>query len=147
VNRRVRKHARVLGAVLAGAVVTLILGVGLVFLPGDGHEQPRKGPTVAMTMVDNTIPISARVTLAGSNGGTKVDLTCSYDKNSTSVKSYMVRLMAYGSDGEAEQLGSWIAAPGKEFTMTGVTHFAPGNLSRLELVRNDGGALLAYDVP
>ena len=48
---------------------------------------------------------------------------------------------------ETEQLGSWIAAPGKEFTMSGVTHFAAGNLSRLELVRNDGKALLAYDVP
>ena len=31
--------------------------------------------------------------------------------------------------------------------MSGVTHFTGGTLSRLELVRNDGRTLLAYDVP
>jgi hypothetical protein len=40
-----------------------------------------------------------------------------------------------------------VASPGKEFSMAGVTHFSSGNLSRLELVRNDGTTLLAYDVP
>jgi hypothetical protein len=44
-------------------------------------------------------------------------------------------------------MGSWVAAPGRKFTMTGVTHFPLGSLSRLELVRNDGQAMLTYDVP
>ena len=37
-----------------------------------------------MTPVDNTVPVSARINLAGANGGTKVDLTCSYNKTSPS---------------------------------------------------------------
>ncbi|HET6532087.1 MAG TPA: zf-HC2 domain-containing protein [Actinoplanes sp.] len=146
---RRRKHTRIriLTTALAAAVVALIAGVGAMFLLDTGSEHARQGPTVAMTPVDGSVPISARVTLAGANGGTKVDLTCSYVKNSTSRKSYTVRLMAYGPDDEYEQLGSWIAAPGKEFSMSGVTHFALGTVNRLALVRNDGEVLLSYDVP
>ena len=103
--------------------------------------------TVAMTAVDSSVPVSADINLVGANGGTKINLICIYNKTSASLKPYTIRLMAYGPDDAEEQLGSWIAAPGKEFTMSGVTHFTQGNLSRLELVRNDGKALLAYDVP
>ena len=55
--------------------------------------------------------------------------------------------MAYGPDKESEQLGSWTASPGKEFKMSGVTHFTSGTLVRLALVRNDDRTLLSYDVP
>ena len=139
---RRRKHlrTRILTSTLAMAVVALLAGVGVMFL-GDrteGNPPPPQGPTVAMTPVDSSVPISARLTLAGANGGTKVDLTCSYDKNSPSKKSYTVRLMAYGPDDEYEQLGSWIAAPGKEFSMSGTTHFSLGVVDRLALVRNAG---------
>ena len=147
VRRRKHTRIRILTTALAAAVVALIAGIGAMFLMDDGREHPVQGPTVAMRPVDGSVPISARVTLAGANGGTKVDLTCSYDKNSPSRKSYTVRLMAYGPDDEFEQLGSWIAAPGKEFRMSGVTHFALGTVDRLALVRNDGEELLSYDVP
>jgi hypothetical protein len=146
-RRRKHTRVRVLTTALAAAVVALIAGIGAMFLLDDGYEHPRQGPTVAMTPVDTAVPISARVTLAGANGGTKVDLTCSYDRNSPSRKSYTVRLMVYGPDDEYEQMGSWIAAPGKEFSMSGVTHFALGAVDRLALVRNDGAVLLSYDVP
>jgi hypothetical protein len=146
-RRRRHTRIRVLTTALAAAVVALIAGVGAMFLLDNGHEHPRQGPTVAMTPVDTAVPISARVTLAGANGGTKVDLTCSYDRNSPSRRSYTVRLMVYGPDDEYEQMGSWIAAPGKEFSMSGVTHFALGAVDRLALVRNDGAVLLSYDVP
>lgn len=146
---RRRKHLRVrmVTTALTAAVVALLAGIGVMFLMDNGREQPQQGPTVAMTPVDDSVPITARLTLSGANGGTKVDLTCSYDANSRSRKTYTVRLMAFGPDDEFEQLGSWIAAPGKEFTMSGVTHFALGTVDRLALVRNDGKELLSYDVP
>ena len=148
-RRRKTRRVRVLSTTLAAAVLGLVVGIGAVFVAGDG------GPTadatsaamVAMTAVDSSVPVSADINLIGANGGTKISLTCTYTKTSASLKPYTVRLMAYGPDDAEEQLGSWIAAPGKEFTMAGVTHFTQGNLSRLELVRNDGKALLAYDVP
>ena len=57
---------------------------------------------------------------------------------------YTFRLIAYGPDEAQEQIGSWQASPGAEFTMEAVTHFGRGSLSRLELVQYDGKALLAY---
>lgn len=148
-RRRKTRRVRVLSTALAAAVIGLIVGIGAVFVTGDrgGETEAVASATVAMTAVDSSVPLNADINLVGANGGTKINLVCIYNKTSASLKPYTVRLMAYGPDDAEEQLGSWIAAPGKEFTMSGVTHFTEGNLSRLELVRNDGKALLAYDVP
>ena len=149
-RRRERKttRVRVLSTAMAATVVALIAGLGVVFLTSDGTPTPAAaGPVVAMTPISSTVPVSAHVNLAGAPGGTKVSLVCFYHRSSPALKPYTVRLMAYGADDEQDQMGSWVAAPGKEFTMSGVTHFATGTLSRLELVRNDGTVLLAYDVP
>jgi Putative zinc-finger len=149
-RRRERKkmRVRILSTAMAAAVVALIVGIGVVFLMGSDTPGPApEAPTVAMTPIDATVPVSAHVNLVGAPGGTKIDLVCFYNRNSPELKPYTVRLMAYGADDDQEQIGSWVAAPGKEFSMSGVTHFTAGTLSRLELVRNDGTALLAYDVP
>jgi anti-sigma-K factor RskA len=149
-KERRRLRVRVLTTALAAAVVALIVGVGAMFwMYGRVTPSPpaAPGPVVAMAPVDDDIPVSADVSLTGTSGGTKVNLVCVYRKNPEYRKSYTVRLVAYGPDNEADSMGSWVAAPGKEFSMSGVTHFPLGSLSRLELVRNDGQALLAYDVP
>ena len=151
-RRRERKKSRVrmLSTVLAAAVVMLIVGIGLVFWTGgNGTDGAPIGPAVAMTPVADAVPITAQISLAVASGGTKINLVCFYNKASAALKPYTIQLVAYGADsGDHEQLGSWVATPGKEFSMTGVTHFAGGNLSRLELVRGtDGKKLLAYDVP
>lgn len=149
-RRRERKkiRVRILSTAMAAAVVALIVGIGVVFLMGTDRPGPApEAPTVAMTAIDGNLPVTAHINVVGAAGGSKVNLVCFYNRNSPDLKPYTVRLMAYGADDEREQIGSWVAAPGKEFSMSGVTHFAAGTLSRLELVRNDGKALLAYDVP
>ena len=144
-RRRKTRRVRVLSTALAATVLALIAGIGGVFLLGEGG-QPAQA-TVAMATVDNSVPVTAKIDLVGAAGGTKINLVCFYDKTSPSLKPYTLRLIAFGPDDEEEQVGSWTAAPGKEFAMSAVTHFTEGNLARLELVRNDGQALLAYDVP
>jgi hypothetical protein len=150
-RRRERKkmRVRVLSTAAAAAFLALVIGVGLVFVmrrdTGPGTTPP--GPTVAMTSVGGEIPVSASINLTGGPGGTKVNLVCFYNDADHDQKAYTVRLMAYGPDEEQEQVGSWVASPGKEFTMSGVTHFGAGVLARLTLVRNDGRTLLAYNVP
>jgi predicted anti-sigma-YlaC factor YlaD len=148
-QERKKLRVRVLSTALAAAVVALIVGIGAVFWMG-GPGSPKitpPGPTVAMSSIEDDTPITAELNLAAGPGGTKVNLVCTYTRSAEYKQPYTIRLMAYGPDNEAEQVGSWVASPGTEFTMSGVTHFAAGALSRLELVRNDGKALLAYDVP
>jgi hypothetical protein len=148
-KERKQTRVRVLGTAAAAACLTLVIGFGMLFVVGrdSGPATPGVGPTVAMSPVSPEISVSAKINLAGGAGGTKINLVCFYADKDTDLKPYTIRLMAYGPDEEQEQLGSWVASPGKEFSMSGVTHFGAGTLSRLALVRNDGKTLLAYNVP
>jgi hypothetical protein len=149
-RRRERKKTRVrmLSTALAAAVVALVVGVGAVFWMGPGSlRPPPAGPTVAMKPVGGDVPVTAQLSLTRMSGGTKVNLVCSYHDAGHSLEPHTIWLVAYGPDGETDKLGSWVASPGKEFSMSGVTHFVGANLSRLALVQNDGKTLLAYDVP
>lgn len=131
----------------AAAVLVALIGIGVFAWTRDNAAPaaPPTGPAVAMTAVQNSSPVTASVRLTSTSGGTKVDLTCSYSTSAT--RPYTFRMIAYGPDEQKEQIGSWQAAPGAEFTMNSVTHFGRDSLSRLELVQYDGKVLLAYDVP
>ncbi|MEV4637912.1 zf-HC2 domain-containing protein [Actinoplanes sp. NPDC049548] len=147
-QERKRVRWRVMGAALAAACLALVAGIGAVFWTGrDAPDPSAPGPTVAMTPANDQVPVTAQINLTAAPGGTKVHLVCAYNRGDAQSEAYMIRLMAYGPDQESEQLGSWIASPGKEFIMSGVTHYAGSTLARLALVRNDGRTLLAYDVP
>ncbi|BFU47486.1 anti-sigma factor family protein [Krasilnikovia sp. MM14-A1004] len=148
-RERKRLRVRVLSTLAAAACLALVVGAGTVFWMGETGrtERPPAGPVIAMTPMGAEVPVSAQINVSGTAGGTKISLVCFYSRKNPDLKPYTVRLMAYGPDEEREQVGSWVASPGKEFSMSAVTHFADGALSRLELVRNDGKALLAYDVP
>ena len=146
-----RKRARSLSIRLvstaAAAALVLLIGGGVVAWSMD--QQPpvaaASGPAVAMLPVDDVSPITASLRLTSTAGGTKVEMMCEY--SGAAAKAYTFRLIAYGPDEQKEQLGSWLAQPGTEFKMPGATHFSEGSLSRLEVVRYDGKAMLAYDLP
>ena len=145
-RRRIRW--RLLGSALTAACLALVVGIGAVFWMGRGAGPgPVPGPTIAMTPANERVQVTAKINLAGAAGGTKVDLVCFYKRGDAQSAPYTIRLMAYGPDAESEQLGSWTATPGKEVTMSGLTHFTAGTLSRLALVRTDDRTLLSYDVP
>jgi hypothetical protein len=131
----------------AAVVLVAIIAAGIVLWTRDTAPpaNPPSGPAVAMVPVDGASPVTATLRLTGTTGGTHVDLVCEYSK--TAARPNTFHLIAYGPDEDQEQIGSWQATPGAVFTMPAVTHFARGSLSRLELVRFDGKAMLAYDVP
>ena len=148
-GRREKKgnlRVRVLSTAAAAVLVALI-GVGVVAgtRGGGAPTPPPPGPAVAMTKVADSSPVVATLRLAGTTGGTRVEMVCSVSSAASGPNTF--RLIAYGPDHEKEQIGSWQAAPGTDFPMKANTHFARGSLARLELVQYDGRALLAYDVP
>ena len=146
-----RKRARSLSIRLvstaAAAALVLLIGGGVVAWSKD--QQPpvaaASGPSIAMLPVDDVSPITASLRLTSTPGGTKVEMMCSYSQ--AAARAYTFRLIAYGPDEQKEQLGSWLAQPGTEFRMPGATHVGEGSLSRLEVVRYDGKAMHAYDLP
>lgn len=146
---RLRAWYRAMGGALAAACFALLVGFGAVALTGDGAPAPPGEPAVqfvAMRPVHGAAPVSAEIALGGTRWGTKVIMRCSYPANGEYLKAYTFRLVAYGADGAREQVGSWLAAPGDDLTVTGVTRFSGAELTRLELLRQDGTALLGHDV-
>ncbi|GLW32125.1 anti-sigma factor family protein [Actinoplanes regularis] len=140
--RPVRAFPVRMASTLAAALLIVVLGGGVVWLMNRPTTSGAvSGPAVAMLAVEAQSPISATIRLAGTGGGTKVEMLCRY---ADSAKPYTFRLVAYGPDDQNEQLGSWMAQPGAEFRMQGSTHFSVESLDRLELVRFDGKVMLTY---
>lgn len=150
-RRRARRSRRwrYTGASLIAACLALVVGLGLGSV-GDRSE-PAGTPVdvrmVAMQPVAGEVPVSAEVGLNGTTWGTEVTMRCAYRQTGDYGKAYTFRLVAHGPDGATEQVGSWVAAPGDQVTLTGATRFSGADLIRLELARYDGTPLLAYDVP
>jgi hypothetical protein len=144
-KRRRNFGVRVMSSI-AAAILVGLLGIGVLAWTRDtAPGATPSGPAIAMTRVDASSPVSATLRLTSAAGGTKAELTCTYSKAARGEATF--RLIAYGHDGEQEQIGSWDALPGGVFALQGFTHFGRGDISRLALVRSDGKVMLAYDVP
>ncbi|MEQ4303764.1 zf-HC2 domain-containing protein [Plantactinospora sp. B6F1] len=153
---RVRRHRerrrgrlRTAGLALVAAALAAVLGFG-VAVPVVGDRNPGTDVEVrmvAMQPVGGNVPVTAEIGFDGTRWGTVVTMRCQYAETRDYTKAYTFRLVAHGPNGETEQVGSWLAAPGDDATFTGVTRFTRSELVRLELLRYDNTPLLAYDVP
>jgi hypothetical protein len=151
-RRRERSTARrrYAATALAAAVLALLAGFGVAAVRpavvGDPNVPGDDVRMVAMQPVAGVVPVHAEVGLAGTDWGTEITMHCGYDPKVGYGKAYTFRLVARGSDGATEQIGSWLAAPGDDVRLTGATRFTDAELVRLELVRADGTVVLGYDV-
>jgi hypothetical protein len=141
--RRRRLAAASLAAAAVAAVGVLVAGGADWFTPADDRPP---ASAVAMTPVEESLPVTARVAVAEAPGGTEVWMSCQYEGEDGSP-AHPYWLVAYGTDGTWESLGSWEVAPGDEITMTGRSRYATGELARLELQGTGGATLLIYDLP
>lgn len=117
-----------------------------MMLPGQQNPPVAQARMVQMQPVAGTVPVHAEIGLTGTNWGTQVTMDCGYDQRAGYGKATAFRLVAYAGDGSQEQIGSWLAAPGDDLRITGATRFTNAELVRLELIRADGTAVLAYEV-
>ncbi|SDZ35992.1 Putative zinc-finger [Micromonospora pattaloongensis] len=148
-SRRARRwRATGGGLAAAGLAVVVGLGVGLLRPPAPAPQTPPAVALASMAPVQTGAPVSAQIGLRGTSWGTEVTMHCFYAKNASwGGNAYTFRLVAHGPDGATEQVGSWVAAPGKDVRLSGTTRFSGADLVRLELTRYDGTPLLSYDVP
>ncbi|MDG4795335.1 zf-HC2 domain-containing protein [Micromonospora sp. WMMD1082] len=149
-RRRERQANRLRYAVtgLAAAAFALVVGFGVAtMLPGQVPGAPvAQVRMVEMQPVAGSVPVHAEIGLKGTNWGTEVTMHCGYDERAGYGKANTFRLVAYAGDGSAEQIGSWLAAPGDDLRISGATRFTNAELVRLELIRADGTPVLAYEV-
>lgn len=149
---------RYAGTLAAAAALALVVGLGANALGGAGGTTPVAGgspsssseppPALSeMKPVADTVPIAASVGLTTRDYGTSVFMECAYEApGGKEGKKLLFRLVAKGTDGTDEQLGSWWAGPGDKLDFTGLTHYTGDELDRLELIRSDNTQLLTYTV-
>ncbi|MFI5839610.1 anti-sigma factor family protein [Catenuloplanes sp. NPDC051500] len=151
---------RYAGTLAAAAALALVVGFGADALSGAGSngttpvaggtQSSSSGPPVSlseMKPVADTVPIAASVGLTAREYGTSVFMECAYEApGGKEGKKLLFRLVAKGTDGTDEQLGSWWAGPGDKLDFTGLTHYTGDELDRLELIRSDNTQLLTYTV-
>jgi hypothetical protein len=150
-KQRNRQRWQVFGSALVAAGLVLAVALGVMNLrPAQTPVVAMPSPTgpvmIPMTQVAVETAVTAEVALIEIRGGVLVSMHCAYPLSSGHTRAYTFRLFAIGSDGMAEQLGSWMAGPGDDVTMTGLTRYDLADLVRLELRGRDNSAVLAYDL-
>lgn len=147
-RKRVRQR-RLSAAALVTLCLALLAGMVLTVLQDRQPYSPiwNNPPLVAMRPVDSHNEVVAEVAVRQVPGGVEVAMHCRYPADGVHSKPWTFRLVALGSDGGSEQVASWVAAPGEEVSLTGMTRYGMDELVRLELRARDGTPLLAYDLP
>jgi hypothetical protein len=146
--RRAYRRRLILSSCVA-ASLAVVVGFGGAWLGADvvARHDDQDVPMVAMVPARTALPVTAEVGLRPTAWGTEITMRCAYTRSVNWDRAYTFRLVAHGPDGATEQVGSWVAAPGREITIAGATRFSGPELVRLELTRADGMLLLTYDVP
>ncbi|HLU32961.1 MAG TPA: zf-HC2 domain-containing protein [Natronosporangium sp.] len=174
-ERQRQRRTRRLRLAAAVAVTAVLAVVGTATALGliTGDPQPPQAqstraevsPTEAMWPVEADVPVIARVGITPTDAGTEVLLYCAYtspppeptapptpppdpsaDPWADPSAPHAFWLVAVGADGSTEPMGSWLAGPGDELTMTGITRYTGDELARLEL-HGYGKVLLVLDLP
>jgi len=145
-GRRMRRW-QTAGAALAAAGLAIVVGFGVGWVGAGGTPETTPGSQlVAMQPVASQLPIHAEVGLQAAANGTEVTMRCWWEPTNPDGRPMDFELVAYDRNGAKQQVGSWAVSPGAEIVFTGATRFEHDQLERLELVRSDGAAILAYQV-
>ena len=150
VRRTQRRRAFVGGGVAAAAAVTVATGSVAVF---HSNQAPVAGP---QPQVSNTLPagrpmvpvgqdvMTASVAFASVPWGTRLDLTCSYQRigeyGNPLPSTYT--LVVRTRDGRTEQVATWHSLPGKTMRLSAATAARRADITSLEVRTASGQRVL-----
>ncbi|HEY7222288.1 MAG TPA: anti-sigma factor [Micromonosporaceae bacterium] len=141
--RRTAQRRRQLLTTAAACLVALALagtvglGTRLIMRPSTPVASPSEDISYsAMITPSGYLPVEAEIGIRPDAKGTVVDVRCLY--HGQSPAQWDLWLVVYPRDqSEAEAIGSWVARPDSEVKITGVTHFTPAQIDRIELQDHD----------
>ena len=143
-RRKAERRRRTWTAIAAGiaaAMVAVLTGVGVHLVESSGPTPTTVGYS-AMQQSQTYIPIEADIALTPADGGTWVAMRCRYG-GADEGRTWPVWLVVFPRDGgQIDPIGSWMAAPGKEVTLTALTRYRPDQIARIELQGTDHRTLM-----
>jgi hypothetical protein len=151
--RRRRRTAVIAGlAAAAAAVVALAVPMALQGDDAPPVTAPTSNPsadveTLAMAP-QGDVPIQASLGLEQVTWGTRMLLTCTYDKDSIGVElpekvDYLLYVTT--KDGTSEQVGSWMSVSGTTMKVPAATSVTRDDIASVEVRTTDGRVVLRLD--
>ena len=157
-NRAVEDRRRRRTAVFAGlaaAAAVAALAVPVVLTRGD-DAPPVSGPGTSSSTVVETramkpvgeVPIQATLGLEAVTWGTRMLITCTYDREWVDVElpgevDYL--LFVTTEDGRTEQVGSWRSVDGTTMEVPAATSVGRDDIADVEVRTTDGRVVLRLD--
>jgi hypothetical protein len=146
-QRRTRRLAALVGA-LAVACLALVAGFTMPHSPSGRATITTNAAAHTMHLVNDSVPISAQVSMWAVDGGTALSLKCTYENSDygpTHPAQSSFQLYVYSRNGAApQQIGTWKAIPGETLTVPAQTAWPMSNVARVVLRSSDGTPLLEY---
>jgi hypothetical protein len=149
--RRERGRRRLAVGATAAAAACLI-AVGAMSLNGTG---PLARPSVASPSSASSgtanlalsavipTPVTARARLVDMAWGTRIDLTCAYNpKGQFPAGGFPYALVVIDRSGDAQQVASWKALPGRELVIMGASSLTRHDIATVEVRTLSGRAIL-----
>ncbi|NHN56680.1 zf-HC2 domain-containing protein [Calidifontibacter sp. DB0510] len=127
-----------IGAVAAAAAI-----LAAVVIPGQVGERAPAAPAVAMSQVVPG-PLDASVRLTAKPWGTEVRMDCRYATGSGAPVTY--GLYVVDAAGNASQISTWSALPGKPASLTAATALPRNGIQQVQ-VRTMSGAVILRAEP
>ena len=152
--RRTRRRRAMTTAGLAAAAAAVVVGVplGLTQLGDDPAPPAPPGSGTSAAPVDalpmhpvGEVPVEATVSLEQVAWGTRLGLTCTYDRGWADAdlpKQADYVLFVRTRSGELEQVGSWRSVSGRPMELTAGTATAKADLASVQVRTTDGRVVL-----
>jgi hypothetical protein len=159
VEVRRRRGTVVIAGLAAAAAAVVALGVPLALHRDDAP--PVSGPGTSSTSTagqdevetrvmapQGDVPIEATLGLEQVTWGTRMLLTCTYDKDAVEVdlpEQVDYLLFVTASDGRSEQVGSWTSLSGATMEVPAATSVPRDDIASVEVRTVDGRVVLRMD--
>jgi hypothetical protein len=153
VDVRRRNRTVVVAGLAAAAAAVVALAVPMAL---DRDDPPVSAPTSSPSADVETlamapqgdVPIEATLGLEQVTWGTRMLLTCSYDKDAIGVElpetvDYLLYVTT--KDGTSEQVGSWMSVSGTTMKVPAATSVTRDDIASVEVRTTDGRVVLRLD--
>lgn len=151
-RRRRRLSWTMAGAAAAAAAVVVAVLVGIHPNSSVPSAAPPVTSSSALTMTRVTPnSIDATVSLISQGSGTRIEMTCTYPKESEDSDKHdndvdKLAMVVVGRDGRHAQLTTWLAPPGVTVQPVGSTQMRMDQIAAVQIVSDDGDVLLQRNV-
>jgi hypothetical protein len=138
---RARRRWLTTGLGLLAAACAIALIVSLV----PAASSPKPASWAMTTLVAS--PVDATIALQPRPWGTEIDLTCWYKRAAANAPSDSYELVAHGTNGTTDDLGSWRVSAGQRVTFDSGTALSETQIKDLQVTEPNGPVILSLEVP